>query len=53
LSVADSHKQPLGESVIAAVEVLHYGTFGGVFARILDIFVGLAPLILFVTGFVM
>jgi uncharacterized iron-regulated membrane protein len=51
--VVDSRKQPLGESVIAAFEVLHYGTFGGVFTRIVYIFVGLAPLVLFATSFVM
>jgi uncharacterized iron-regulated membrane protein len=53
LRVVDSRKQPVGESVLAAFEVLHYGTFGGVFTRILYIFVGLAPLILFVTSLVM
>ncbi|WP_298908692.1 PepSY domain-containing protein [uncultured Nostoc sp.] len=30
---------------------LHYGTFGGLPTRILYVFVGLAPLILFITGF--
>ncbi|MEH2367214.1 PepSY-associated TM helix domain-containing protein [Nostoc sp.] len=32
---------------------MHYGTFGGLPTRILYVFVGLAPLILFITGFVM
>ncbi|NMG07474.1 PepSY-associated TM helix domain-containing protein [Brasilonema sp. UFV-L1] len=32
---------------------MHYGTFGGLLTRIFYIFVGLAPLILFITGFVM
>ncbi|MEH2423610.1 MAG: PepSY-associated TM helix domain-containing protein [Nostoc sp.] len=32
---------------------LHYGTFGGLPTRILYVFVGLTPLILFITGFVM
>ncbi|MEH2244574.1 PepSY-associated TM helix domain-containing protein [Nostoc sp.] len=31
---------------------MHFGTFGGFPTRILHVFVGLAPLILFVTGFV-
>jgi len=31
----------------------HYGTFGGLPTRILYVFVGLSPLILFITGFVM
>ncbi|MDF5730419.1 MAG: PepSY-associated TM helix domain-containing protein [Rhizonema sp. PD38] len=37
------------ESII----LLHFSTFGGLSTRILYVFVGLAPLILFVTGFVM
>ncbi|MBW4549528.1 MAG: PepSY domain-containing protein [Aphanocapsa sp. GSE-SYN-MK-11-07L] len=34
-------------------EILHYGTFWGLPTRILYFFVGLAPLTLFITGFVM
>ncbi|MEH2084599.1 MAG: PepSY-associated TM helix domain-containing protein [Nostoc sp.] len=44
---------PLGDQVLNSFEPLHYGTFGGLPTRILYIFVGLAPLILFITGFVM
>ncbi|WP_442938394.1 PepSY domain-containing protein [Nostoc sp.] len=32
---------------------LHFGTFWGLPSRIFYVFVGLAPLILFITGFVM
>ncbi|MEH2309963.1 MAG: PepSY-associated TM helix domain-containing protein [Nostoc sp.] len=32
---------------------LHYGTFWGLPSRIFYVFVGLAPLVLFITGFVM
>ncbi|MEH2286520.1 PepSY-associated TM helix domain-containing protein [Nostoc sp.] len=32
---------------------MHFGTFGGLPTRILYVFVGLSPLILFITGFVM
>ncbi|OKH56001.1 peptidase [Calothrix sp. HK-06] len=53
LRVIDSHKQSLGDSIIAAFEPLHYGTFGGFTTRVFYAFVGLAPLILFVTGFIM
>jgi uncharacterized iron-regulated membrane protein len=51
LRIVDSRKQSWGESLIAAFQPLHYGTFGGVSTRIFYVFVGLAPLILFVTGF--
>jgi uncharacterized iron-regulated membrane protein len=51
LRVADSNKLPLGDSIIASFEPLHYGTFWGVFSRILYIFVGLVPLILLITSF--
>ncbi|WP_052290062.1 TonB-dependent receptor plug domain-containing protein [Scytonema millei] len=39
--------------VLGSFTPLHYGTFWGLPSRILYVFVGLAPLILFVTGFVM
>ncbi len=32
---------------------MHYGTFGGNLTRILCVFVGLSPTILFITGLVM
>lgn len=41
------------DQVLNAFVPLHYGTFWGLPSRIFYIFVGLAPLILFVTGFVM
>lgn len=41
------------ERVWNSFEPLHYGTFGGLPTRILYVFVGLAPLFLFITGFVM
>ncbi|MEH1834445.1 MAG: PepSY-associated TM helix domain-containing protein [Nostoc sp.] len=44
---------PLGDRVLNFFEPLHYGTFGRLPTRILYVFVGLAPLILFITGFVM
>ncbi|MEH2465714.1 PepSY-associated TM helix domain-containing protein [Nostoc sp.] len=44
---------PLGDRVLNSFEPLHYGTFGGLPTRIFYVFVGLAPLILFITGFVM
>jgi uncharacterized iron-regulated membrane protein len=53
LRVTDSRKESLGDSVIAAFEPLHYGTFGGFPTRAFYVLVGLAPLILFGTGFVM
>jgi len=46
-------KQSLGDQVLNSFVPLHFGTFGGLGTRILYVFVGLTPLILFVTGFVM
>lgn len=43
----------LGDSVLNSFGPLHYGTFGGLATRILYVFVGFSPTLLFVTGFVM
>ncbi|MHC5725239.1 MAG: PepSY domain-containing protein, partial [Nostoc sp.] len=43
----------LGDGILNSFNDLHYGTFGGLPTRILYVFVGLAPLVLFVTGFLM
>ncbi|OKH45969.1 peptidase [Calothrix sp. HK-06] len=53
LRVADSKSLNLGDNILNSFAPLHYGTFWGLPSRILYVFVGLAPLILFVTGFVM
>lgn len=53
LRVDNALKLPLGSRVLNSFVPLHYGTFGGLPTRILYVFVGLAPLILFVTGFMM
>ncbi|UBF26360.1 PepSY domain-containing protein [Kovacikia minuta CCNUW1] len=53
LQVSDKHKLALGDAVMDAFAPLHYGTFGGLPTRIFYVFVGLAPLILGITGFVM
>jgi uncharacterized iron-regulated membrane protein len=53
LQVRNSRTLSLGDKVTDAFTPMHYGTFGGVATRILYVFVGLSPLILFVTGFVM
>lgn len=50
LRVDNALKMPLGDRVLNSFTPLHYGTFGGLPTRILYVFVGLAPLILFVTG---
>ena len=42
----------LGDRVLNSFTLMHYGTFGGLPTRILYVFVGFAPLILFITGFV-
>ncbi|MHC5933227.1 PepSY domain-containing protein [Nostoc sp.] len=43
----------MGDRVLNSFAPLHYGTFGGLTTRILYVFVGVAPLVLFITGFVM
>lgn len=43
----------LGDKIMDSFIPLHFGTFGGLPTRILYIFVGFAPLILFITGTVM
>ncbi|MGI2902890.1 PepSY-associated TM helix domain-containing protein [Tolypothrix sp. VBCCA 56010] len=53
LRVDNGLKMPLGDRVLNSFTPLHYGTFGGLATRILYVFVGLAPLILFLTGFLM
>lgn len=53
LRVDNALKLPLGDRVLNSFVPLHYGTFWGLSSRILYVFVGLAPLILFITGFVM
>ena len=53
LRVQDSKTLGLGDRVLNAFVPLHYGTFWGVTSRILYVFVGLSPLVLFITGFVM
>ncbi|MEH1934498.1 MAG: PepSY-associated TM helix domain-containing protein [Nostoc sp.] len=53
LRVDNALKMPLGDRVLNSFTPLHYGTFGGLPTRILYVFVGLTPLVLFVTGFLM
>ncbi|MEH2083923.1 MAG: PepSY-associated TM helix domain-containing protein [Nostoc sp.] len=53
LRVDNGLEQSLGDRIFNSFGLLHFGTFGGLLTRIFYVFVGLAPLILFVTGFVM
>ncbi|MBE9168769.1 PepSY domain-containing protein [Pleurocapsales cyanobacterium LEGE 06147] len=53
LRVDDSPQAKLGDRILNSFTPLHYGTFGGLLTRILYVFVGLAPTILLITGFVM
>lgn len=53
LRVDNSLKASLGDKILNSFQPLHFGIFGGLPTRILYVFVGLAPLILFITGFVM
>lgn len=53
LQVKDSRVARLGDRVLNSFTPIHYGTFGGLPTRIFYVFVGLAPTILMITGFVM
>ena len=53
LRVDNALKLALGSAVLNSFTPLHYGTFGGLPTRILYVFVGLAPLVLFITAFMM
>ncbi|MBD2385746.1 PepSY-associated TM helix domain-containing protein [Cylindrospermum sp. FACHB-282] len=50
LRIDNALKAPLGDRILNSFYPLHYGTFGGLPTRILYVFVGLSPLILFITG---
>jgi uncharacterized iron-regulated membrane protein len=53
LHVINSKTAKLGDRILNATVPLHYGTFGGNVTRILYVFVGLSPTILFITGLTM
>ncbi|MBP5971873.1 PepSY domain-containing protein [Brasilonema sp. CT11] len=53
LRVDNALKPSLGDRILNSFTPLHYGTFGGLPTRILYVFVGYAPFVLFITGFVM
>jgi uncharacterized iron-regulated membrane protein len=53
IRIDDERKAKLGYRILNSFFPLHFGTFGGISTRILYVFVGLAPTILLVTGFVM
>jgi uncharacterized iron-regulated membrane protein len=53
LHVINSKTAKLGDRILNATAPLHYGTFGGNLTRILYVFVGLSPTILFITGLTM
>jgi len=51
LHVADTRNAGIGRKIIQYCIPLHYGIWGGVPVRILYVFLGLIPLVAFVTGF--
>lgn len=53
LRVDDLRKQPLATRFLYAQSPIHFGTFGGLATRILWIPLGIAPGLLFFTGFLM
>jgi uncharacterized iron-regulated membrane protein len=53
IRIDDERKAQMGDRILNSFFPLHFGTFGGISTRILYVFVGLAPTILLVTGFVM
>jgi uncharacterized iron-regulated membrane protein len=50
LQVQDGLNLSRADAVLSSFAPIHYGTYGGIPTRILYVFVGLSPLILFVTG---
>lgn len=50
LRVDNALEAPVGDRILNSFYPLHYGTFGGFPTRILYVFVGLSPLILFITA---
>ena len=53
LHSVNSKTASLGDRLLNAFAPMHYGTFGGIFTRILYVFVGLSPTVLFITGLTM
>jgi uncharacterized iron-regulated membrane protein len=53
LHVINSKTAKFGDRLLNVFVPMHYGTFGGLPTRILYVFVGLSPTILFITGLVM
>lgn len=53
LHVEDTAIAPLGARIYNVLYPIHTGAIGGTYTRILQVIVGLMPLILFVTGYVM
>ncbi|NJP12192.1 MAG: PepSY domain-containing protein [Leptolyngbyaceae cyanobacterium RU_5_1] len=53
IRLQDGTKPSRTEAILHQFDPVHLGTFGGLPTRILYVFVGLAPLLLLVTGSVM
>lgn len=53
IRVEDALRAPLGTRVANLMYPLHVGRLGGVFTRVLLVFVGLVPALLFLTGLLM
>lgn len=53
LYLKDARKASLGDRLLDWFHPLHYGTFWGLPSRVLYVFVGFSPVILFITGIVM
>jgi uncharacterized iron-regulated membrane protein len=53
VQLQDGVKPSRAEAILNQFNSVHFGTFGGLPTRILYVFVGLAPLVLFITGTVM
>ena len=53
LHFVNSQTAKLGNRILNAFTPMHYGTFGGLLTRILYVFVGLSPTVLFFTGLTM
>jgi uncharacterized iron-regulated membrane protein len=53
VQVEDAMKPSRAGAILNQFVPLHYGTFAGIYSRILYVFVGLAPTVLMITGLIM
>lgn len=53
LQVDNFFKAPLNKQIWDRIYLLHIGTYGGLITRVLYVFIGFTPIVLFITGLVL